>query len=303
MAENAFLNQDIRPIIFGEVLYDHFPDDSKVLGGAPFNVAWHLQGFGMHPLLLSRIGDDADGHAVLERMAAWGMDTLAMQHDAAHPTGMVDITLHNDQPQFHIAANQAYDHIEYEKFKSTSTGHAHTILYHGTLAARSPESRNTLHRLREDQKLSTFVDINLRPPWWQQEEVDWALDGAHWVKLNDDELFQQCSATVSLSEAAQQLAKNHHIETLIVTLGSRGALLLQHDDIYHCAAAQVTDLVDSVGAGDAFSAVILLGLSRRWGAERLLQNAVDFAAAICRRRGATVYDKDFYNEFLNQWED
>lgn len=293
----------IKPLVFGEVLYDNFPDGSRVLGGAPFNVAWHLQGFGLAPLLLTRIGTDAAGAEVVQRMGAWGMDTRGVQHDPHHPTGSVEVTLDDDQPLFHILAEQAYDHIDTDAIAPLLGDTASMLLYHGTLAARAAASRRTLHQLRDLHALPAFVDVNLRPPWWQPEEVEWALRGARWVKLNEDELRQLSGNSADPATAARALAHHHPIETLIVTLGAQGALLLHHDHLYSCAAAPVTDLVDSVGAGDAFSAVVLLGLARRWRPAQLLGNAVEFAAAICRQRGATVFDRDFYGKFLQKWED
>ena len=80
-----------QPLIFGEVLFDRFPDGSEVLGGAPFNVAWHLQGFGLRPRLISRIGEDRAGRRVVEAMDRWGLDTAGVQRDLRRPTGAVDI--------------------------------------------------------------------------------------------------------------------------------------------------------------------------------------------------------------------
>ena len=81
-----------RPVIFGEVLFDRFPDGSAVLGGAPFNVAWNLQAFGQAPLLISRVGQDALGEQIRETMTDWSMDTSCLQSDMSHPTGIVDIS-------------------------------------------------------------------------------------------------------------------------------------------------------------------------------------------------------------------
>ena len=80
---------DATPLVFGEVLFDHFPDGSRVLGGAPFNVAWHLQGFGLDPLVVTAVGADRTGREAVETMAAWGMSTEGVQVDRTHPTGRV----------------------------------------------------------------------------------------------------------------------------------------------------------------------------------------------------------------------
>jgi fructokinase len=303
MAETAHTRDTARPLIFGEVLHDCFPDGARVLGGAPFNVAWHLQGFGLSPLLLTRIGQDVDGAAVLERMTDWGMDTRAVQHDATHPTGTVAITLHNDRHSFHIATAQAYDYIDHDSAAAALHGANIGLLYHGTLAARSTVSAATLHRLRHEQQIPTFVDINLRAPWWQLEQVRALIQGAAWAKLNDEELRQFGLPDAATAMAAQRLAAQHQIDHLIVTLGAHGALLLHDDVVYDCPAVPPGRLVDTVGAGDAFSAVMLLGLVRHWGPAQSLRRAAEFAAAICTRRGATVAEHAFYEEFSNHWED
>lgn len=303
MAETSYAHSNPQPLIFGEVLHDCFPDGTRVLGGAPFNVAWHLQGFGLSPLLLTRIGRDVDGTVILKRMTEWGMDTRAVQHDATRPTGTVAISLHNDRHSFHIAAAQAYDYIDYESAAAALHGLNINLLYHGTLAARSSVSAATLHRLRHEQQIPAFIDINLRAPWWQLEQVRALMHGAAWAKLNDEELHEFGLPDARTSVAAQYLASQCQIEHLIVTLGAQGALLLHDGVVYDCPAPPPSRLVDTVGAGDAFSAVMLLGLARQWGLAQTLRRAAEFAAAICTHRGATVAEHAFYKEFINHWED
>ncbi len=303
MARNEPLTRNTRPLIFGEVLYDCFPGGERVLGGAPFNVAWHLQGFGLSPLLLTRIGTDAGGDAIIERMTAWGMDTAAVQRDALHPTGIVDITLLDGQPRFHIVEAQAYDYIEHGPLTDILDGLHIDMLYHGSLAARSEVSRATLHWLRRQIALPAFIDINLRPPWWRHEEIAELLRDARWLKLNSDELQELLPDVSDTVSAARTLSSRHHLEGVIVTLGAQGAMLLHRQQRYDASAEPVAHLVDTVGAGDAFSAVVLLGLSRQWPMERMMRRATEFAAAICGRRGATVFDRSFYTGFIEQWED
>lgn len=104
--------QDQRPIMFGKVLFDMFPDGSVALGGAPFNVAWHLQAFGLEPLLISRVGADALGRRVATAMLEWGMDRSGLQIDSAHPTSTVTITFNVGEPEFDIVADRAIDYID-----------------------------------------------------------------------------------------------------------------------------------------------------------------------------------------------
>jgi len=181
-----------RPLVIGEVLFDSFPDGHAVLGGAPFNVAWHLQGFGVSPLMVSSVGDDKHGERVLKIMQQWGMDTRAMQINSEHPTGQVTVSLQDGQPSYDICADQAYDHIRFEPIvallNQCKTQHqTFNLLYHGSLYTRTPAAQQTLQQLQASIDTKTFVDVNLRPPWWSRDDVMRLLQKATWVKLNEDE--------------------------------------------------------------------------------------------------------------------
>ncbi len=294
-----------RPLVFGEVLFDCFPDGSRVLGGAPFNVAWHLQGLGLFPLFVSSIGKDAAGREVTARMIDWGMDVRGIQLDPVHLTGNVAITLNAGQPTFDILPDQAYDHIDTGMLTPLIGTGPYSLLYHGSLIARSETSRKTLHRLRGNLQLPIFVDINLRAPWWNMAEVVWALDGCRWLKLNDDELaiLSQDRAERDATLAAQQLRTRYAIERLILTHGASGAQIVAADEHLDGAVPAIGSIVDTVGAGDAFSAVVILGITRKWPWSTTLARALHFAAAICTHRGATINDRRFYADFIYQWEE
>ncbi|MFA5628051.1 MAG: carbohydrate kinase [Thiohalomonadaceae bacterium] len=304
MAKATQVTDSAHPLIFGEVLYDCFPDGSQVLGGAPFNVAWHLQGFGLAPLLLSRVGTDAVGDKVITQMHAWGMDTSLMQHDKEHATGIVTITMQGTQHSFEIKPDQAYDHIDQTQAAAALREKQISLLYHGSLAMRGIISRQTLHWLRN--KLNTtplFIDINLRAPFWQADAVRGIIQHAAWVKLNEDELQALSANNANDNYAAQQFAKQHNINHLLLTRGADGALLVDGDALHESPAAPVANLVDTVGAGDAFTAVMLYGLARTWPLPRTLCHASEFAAAICTQRGAINHDQSFYDNFIKRWED
>lgn len=293
-----------RPVIFGEVLFDCFEDGTSVLGGAPFNVAWHLRGFGLDPLFVSRIGDDALGGQVLDAARRWGLDTAGLQRDPDHPTGVVRIALQDGQPSFSILDAQAYDFIDAAQAVTACAGADIALLYHGTLAARRAISADTLQRLRRELAVPTFIDINLRAPWWQAARLHEAMEGACWVKLNDQELAEVWSDTRTgdgIETAADALRREHSIGTLIVTLGAEGAMVLDATGRWRGRPEAVTAIADAVGAGDAFSAVTVLGWFRQWDAATTLNRAMEFAAALCGVRGATVADPAFYQRFLRQW--
>lgn len=296
-----------RPVVFGEVLYDCFPDGADVLGGAPFNVAWHLQGFGVQPLFVSQVGRDLRGERVLQTMEQWGMDRTAVQFDDRHPTGTVQVTFTDQgQPAFDVVPDQAYDFITSGAVTAALAGEAVPLLYRGTLAARSPGSQTTLETLVEHLGAPVFVDINLRAPWWTQTEVEASLRQARWAKLNDDELAMVTGGMIGsggLEERGAQLRARYGLELLILTSGAAGACFIGAERVQQLAPPPLTELVDTVGAGDAFSAVTILGLLRDWPLEKTLSRALGFAAAICRQRGATAADRALYERCREQWND
>lgn len=281
--------------IFGEVLFDHFPGGEAVLGGAPFNVAWHLQAFGQSPFFISRVGADGEGSEVKNAMAQWGMDTAGLQTDPARPTGRVSVNIMDGEPHYDIVENCAYDAIDVPAVSSCD------FLYHGSLATRSACSRRALKALRDLQPQTVFIDVNLRPPWWQAPQLLELLAGAHWVKLNSAELAELQGS--DKRAAAWDFLQRFDLRGLIITLGAKGAeILLANGDHAQVASSPDIDVVDTVGAGDAFASIVVLGLIEDWPVEQTLQRAQQFAETMVTKRGATVASKGFYEDILNAWK-
>jgi len=284
-----------RPVVFGEVLFDHFPDGSAVLGGAPFNVAWHLRGFGLEPLFVSRVGDDERGREIADAMADWTLDVSGLQRDPDRPTGEVRVALTDGQPTFDILADRAYDAIDPGTAAAAASARPAGLLYHGTLALRGRTSREALARVREATDAPAFLDVNLRPPWTGRDDVLEALDGARWAKVNEAELLDLTGEDREPGPAARTLAERHDLDAVIVTLGADGAIWSDRQEIRASAAAvEGGDIIDTVGAGDAFASVCIAGLLRGMTAERILQTAHRFAVEICGIRGAVARDPDLY---------
>ena len=288
------------------MLFDHFPDGSRVLGGAPFNVAWHLRGFNSNPLVISAVGEDDEGREVLERMTSWDLMTHGVQVDTKHPTGRVTASVVDGENHFEIAPDQAWDTIEGAPGLLAAFEEPVGLLYHGSLALRSEESWNTLRQLRAKAEAPSFIDINLREPWWTKEKVDWCLWNGNWIKLNDNELaeltgeptatFEQCR------DAAMALARKHGNDGIIITRGAKGAMsVLGAKTAFEAQPTPVKNLIDTVGAGDAFSAVVCLGLLQEWEHQVTLDRAAAFAAEVCGIRGATTTDFALYERHLAEW--
>ena len=298
--------QNSRVALFGEVLADVFPERA-VLGGAPFNVARHLQAFGCEPLLLSRVGDDALGRDVLATMASSGMDSRGVQLDSQYPTGQVKVHLENGGHRFEILDQQAYDFIDPSVAQLVESPQRPALVYYGTLAQRHVAARHALATLLQSTQASKFLDVNLRAPWYTESTLAFSLEMADIVKLNDQELpaLADMFGLSSGDPHGQAMALMHRFDLaqVVVTCGADGAWQMGLDgQVVASGASQVAvAVVDTVGAGDGFAAVYLLGTLRHWPTAVTLERANVFAAAICGIRGAIPDDVNFYQPFLQAW--
>ncbi len=283
--------------IFGEVLFDHFPDGNRVLGGAPFNVAWHLQAFGQNPHFISRVGRDEQGDQVRQTMTDWGMDTATLQTDPTRPTGKVNIQFVDGEPEYHIQQDCAYDAIE----SPQPQGHF-DFLYHGSLALRDRASAASLEKLKASQPGTLFIDVNLRNPWWNiQHLVAW-LGDADWVKLNQHELSLLNDHAKPDEDLSRRFIERFDLHGLILTRGSAGASIYTAEgDHFSIAPESGSDVVDTVGAGDAFASIMILGLVNRWALDTTMRRAQAFASETIRQRGALMHDIDVYQRFAQAW--
>ncbi len=301
MLENKEKN---RVLIVGEVLFDCFSDGRKVLGGAPFNVAWHLKGMGLDPFFASRVGDDDPGREILFQMEKWGLDRTGMQEDGTRPTGRVDVIERGNGHTFDIVRDCAYDCMDAAAVLNTMPPQP-ALLYHGSLAFRFEHNRNVLRQLRDACDAPVFCDINLREPWWEPEHTAQLLRAASYVKLNDEELDilsdDAVDTTADLDAKAARFCERYDLQWLIVTRGAGGALLVdrEHGICRHDLSPNSTPPVDTVGAGDAFTAVVIRGLTEGVFGAPLLAAASTLASRICSIRGATTFDWSLYKGVLN----
>ena len=289
----------MTPCVFGEVLFDRFPDGSEVLGGAPFNVAWNLQAFGSSPIFISRVGEDELGEKIRTQMQNWNMDTSGLQTDTKHATGTVDITLHNNEPSFEIVANSAYDHIAADAIPAIQA----SMIYHGSLALRDNNNRSALMSLKQRTRAHVFMDVNLRDPWWKTQDLHEMMSGARWIKLNENELAMLANDGGDQHEQAIYLAEKYSLELVVVTLGGEGAFALDSNGSMHQIRPTANiDVVDTVGAGDAFASVCMLGIENNWEISEMLERAQQFASAIVGIRGATTDALEFFEPFERKWD-
>lgn len=295
----------LRPLILGEVLFDCF-SDRRVLGGAPFNVAWNLKGLGVNPLVVTAVGQDDLGSEVVHEMKAWEMDLSGLQILPRYPTGRVDIQVSAGQPTYTFLNDTAFDHIQ--GINTHPASDEFGLLYHGSLALRDLESRSAIQQLRQQMPCPVFIDINVRLPYFNIELFEPFMFGVEHLKLNDDELryLAEISGKVTTEgssefwdvhrKIATDLMDRFQIKNLWLTAGSRGAAWLGDSGQYlQVNAPRVNDLVDTVGAGDALAAVIVWSLLTERSPEIALPLAAAYAARVCTLRGAITRDKAFYN--------
>ena len=305
-------------IVFGEALVDEFPTE-QVVGGAPFNVARHLAAFMAPPLMITRIGDDRNGQAVRAEFERFAMAETGLQLDPMEETGRVVVErAAPSQPHGHrftILPRQAYDFIDPQSAVASLAGvKAETIVF-GTLAQRGERSRQALAAVLEATPAKRFLDLNLRVGQVDEDVVTRSLDAADIVKVNEEELqalFQSVFqidpaqpplATEEVHAACRALLDRFDLEALIVTLGHRGSVYFGADGSLIASRDNPVPpfVIDTVGAGDAFAAIFLLGRLRGWPLAVSLARANEFAGAICAVSGAVPRDVNFYDKWAARW--
>jgi len=299
-------NRSGTVLLFGEVLADNFPDRS-VLGGAPFNVARHLKAFKQTPVLITRLGDDALRDEIMGLMKQNGMEASAVQIDKTYPTGQVKVHIEGVGHRFEILPRQAYDFIDRDAVSAAVFSTHPSLVYFGTLAQRHETSRQSLEVLLNGTSGTKFLDINLRAPWYDQNILRQSLQYADIVKVNDEELGLLGKmfglSGVEPQSQIMQLMNQFEINRAVITCGKYGAWQInsQGEKVEAAVKNSKTKLMDTVGAGDGFSAVFMLGILLHWPVDKTLDRANDFAAAICKIRGAIPERADFYKPFIREW--
>ena len=303
-------------VVFGEALVDEFPTE-QVVGGAPFNVARHLAAFMAPSLMITRIGNDRNGQAVRGEFERFAMSDAGLQLDPMEETGRVVVERIGQGHRFRILPRQAYDFIDAAAATATLANVDADIVYFGTLAQREERSRAALQAVLAATPARRYLDLNLRPNQYIETTVTRSLSAADIVKVNEEELqalfqwyFQigpddAALSTEEVHAACRALMDRFSLETLIVTLGHRGSVVFLADG--GMVATRDTPappfVIDTVGAGDAFSAIFLLGRARGWPLELTLARANEFAGAICAVAGAVPRDLNFYDKWVQRWRE
>lgn len=285
-----------RPTVvaLGEILWDVFPDGPK-FGGAPANFACttaELASDRMDVYIVGAVGNDDLGNKAIELLRSHGVNTTCVSQ-VAHPTGQVNVTLDTaGKPTFEIAENTAWDNLVWSKDLEQLATRADAVCF-GTLAQRSPASRETIHRFIQYTRAECLhiLDINLRPPFWTVHNVLDSLTLANVLKLNDTELpvVAEMMGWDTTQVDLHMLALFHDLQVIALTRGAEGATLINEDGERSDLPAQPTKIVDTVGAGDAYTAALAIGLLDGLPLEDINTWANHVAAYACSQPGGTPH--------------
>ncbi|MFN2490996.1 MAG: carbohydrate kinase family protein [Actinomycetota bacterium] len=267
-------------VVFGEVVIDVYPD-AEVPAGAALHVAAHLAARGWKAHLVTRLGDDDDGALLMELFERHSIETSFVEHDARLPTGRATIHTSGHENRFTVHGPAAWDAIE-----GPAEPPEHDALCYGTLAARSERSRATLERLLASSGAPWKVlDVNLRPPDVARDVVEMTLGAATAVKLGEQELIEVAELLGIPADAQACFDMASQLRLVCITRGERGATLFERSGASFDGDARKVDIVNTVGAGDAFTAGLIEGVTKNRSLDEVLRGAQACAASILAKPG------------------
>lgn len=281
-----------RPVVvgIGELLWDMLPT-GREMGGAPANFAYHARSLGAAGVPVSRVGADDLGREILRRLGERGLDAGYVSVDPDRPTGTVTVELDAaGEPAFTIHRDVAWDHITATPGQAELARRAAAVCF-GTLARRSPVSRATIERFLDgtrEECLRVF-DVNLRQDYFDAELLRSGLDRCGILKLNDEELpvvGKLLGFPSPEREAVEGLMEEFDLDLVALTRGENGAALFGRTGSVERPAAPPGEVVSTVGAGDAFTAAVVMGLLRGEAPGAICEKANRLAAYVCSQAGA-----------------
>lgn len=289
-------------ICFGEVLWDMLPEGPQP-GGAPLNVAYHLNKRGVKVNIFTKIGNDLNGQKLRSLIHSWGIGEDFLQVDPEYPTSKVIAKMNGTEVSYDIVFPVAWDFIETVDRISPLINDSTYFIY-GSLASRNDTTRNTLFHLLDNECIKVF-DINLRPPFISRDLLSALLNKADVVKFNQAELeMVQSVFGGSFSNEASQIRfiqDKFNVPEVIVTKGEFGASYYQHEKSYHAWGSEVK-VKDTIGSGDSFLAAFITGHFRHTEPREMIKDAVAMGAFIATKKGGCPdYELPEYQRFKAQF--
>jgi fructokinase len=288
-------------LCFGEVLWDTFGNEQKP-GGAPTNVALHLIKQGVNTSLLSRVGNDQPGTRLLDFLKQNHLYSGLLQVDEKLPTCQVAVKLNDrNEATYTIPKPVSWDNIQVDEVLQERIKHVSVVVF-GSLACRCKTSRNTLLDLFENKVLKVF-DVNLRHPHYEESTIQTLAAFADVIKMNEEEANLLIgNYDEPLTDKIIEFQKKFHSQTICVTRGENGAIVW-HDEKFYEHPGFVVDVVDTVGAGDAFLATFITGLLNKQPMDQVLERACAIGAFVTSHRGANPdYDEPRIGEIIKSLE-
>jgi fructokinase len=281
-----------RIISLGEVLWDLFPDGER-FGGAPANVACHSAMLGGDVSMVSAVGNDKRGQKAIEILKEFGIDTSLIKTVSDTPTGTVGVEMDADgSHRFTIHEDSSWDQLAWTSQLAAEIKSADAV-YFGTLSQRSEFARSQIRRALDEAKSAgvlRILDINLREPFFDSKLIRESIALASVLKLSEEELDAAALACeIPLEGGAvamlRSLVERFDLEAVVMTRGADGALFVTAKNSIEQPGIPA-EVVDTVGAGDSFTAVLLVGLLRGEEVSSVLQRACEVASAVCSQPGA-----------------
>lgn len=272
-------------LCFGEILWDTFGTE-KVAGGAPMNVARHLVQQGADVSFASRVGSDESGKGLIEFLKTSGLYSSLIQTDSELPTCEVTVKLDIQGSATYIIPKPcSWDNIQTETALDEAAVAASAVVF-GSLACREKTTRDTLLDLLNETSALKIFDVNLRPPHYTLADIETLVAMAGVVKMNEEEAGLLIGETNGgLREKIIEFQKKYHAQTICVTRGENGAIVWHDHQFYEHPGFKV-NVVDTVGAGDAFLATFIAGLLNGINMAELLKKACAVGAFVTTKRGA-----------------
>jgi fructokinase len=274
----------------GEILWDILPS-GRQLGGAPANFAYHARALGARSRVISRVGLDPLSAEILQRLQALGLPAAEIQTDPSAPTGTVSVELSDDgQPQFTIHEDVAWDRLALTPSALAAAAEADAVSF-GTLAQRSEPARSTIRALLAAVRPDAWriLDLNLRQHYFSRDIIETSLSLANIVKCNDSELpvlADMLGLRGSVRQQMEQLGRQHSQRVVCLTRGAQGSLLFAGGE-WADDPGQPVVVKDTVGAGDAFTAALAMGLLAGKPLDAINRRANQVARYVCSCEGAT----------------
>lgn len=277
----------MKPVLcFGEILWDAF-GDTKTAGGAPMNVAWHLKQQGIDVKFASSIGVDPSGDELGGFLHQHGLLTELVQRDDELPTCEVTVQLDADGHATYIIPQPvSWDNIRLTDELIAAAKDSTAIIF-GSLACRSSGTRETLLNLLDETNVFTVFDVNLRAPHYDKDVIHTLAAKARAIKMNEEEaelLIGRINGDIR--EKIREFQYTYHPQTICITRGDKGAILFHNDQFYEHQGVPA-NVVDTVGAGDAFLATLIAGLTKGEPPQIVLSRACTIGAYVAGQRGAT----------------